>query len=374
MKIAMLGHKDFPSRSGGVESVVLELSARLAKRGYDVTAYSRGLHKGKNVYRELGVTVRRIPTFKSQKLNAMVYSFLATFDALFRHFDVIHYHALGPSVPLIIARLFRKRTVATVHGLNWRVDKWKGLASRYIKLGEKIVAKYADAVIVLSEDMRRYFMETYGRETVLINNAVPVLEKLPCREIKERLGLDKDGYILFVGRISPEKGLLELVDGYIASYTDKKLVIAGEVPDNDYGRELRSKCSGRENIILCGFAGGDFLTELYSNCALYILPSHTEGLSLSLLEAMECGARCLVSDIPENTSVLGEFGLSFETGSSSALADGINSSLSSPRTSEQAEKQTAYVRENYDYDRLVDRHEEVYCRVTERRRHKKTEF
>ncbi len=372
MKIAMLGHKDFPSRSGGVESVVLELSARLAKRGYDITAYSRGLHKEKNVYKELGVTVRRIPTFKSQKLNAMVYSFLATFDALFRHFDVIHYHALGPSVPLIIARLFKKRTVATVHGLNWRVDKWKGFASRYIKLGEKIVAKYADAVIVLSEDTRRYFMETYGRKTVLINNAVPVLEKLPCREIKNRLGLDKDGYILFVGRISPEKGLLELVDGYIASGTNKKLVIAGDVPDNDYGRKLRSKCSGRENIILCGFAGGDFLTELYSNCALYILPSHTEGLSLSLLEAMECGARCLVSDIPENTSVLGEFGLSFETGSSSALADGINSSLSSPRTSEQAEKQTAYVRENYDYDRLVDRYEEVYRRVTERRRHKRT--
>lgn len=126
MKVAMIGHKDFPSRSGGVEVMVGGLATSLVRRGYEVTVYNRGLQKGHNVYTTEGVQARRIFTFQKASLNAMVYSFLATFDALTRDCDVIHYHAIGPSVPLVIAKLFGKHTVCTVHGLNWKVDKWGG--------------------------------------------------------------------------------------------------------------------------------------------------------------------------------------------------------------------------------------------------------
>ena len=151
MKIAMIGHKDFPSRSGGVEVVVYELSTRLAAKGHEVTVYNRGRQKGHNAYQEQGVRVKRVFTFKKQILNAMVYSFLATFDTIFHDFDVIHYHAIGPSVPLFLAKLFGKHTVCTVHGLNWRSDKWGRFASFYLRLGEKVAARFADEVIVLSE-------------------------------------------------------------------------------------------------------------------------------------------------------------------------------------------------------------------------------
>lgn len=157
MKIAMIGHKDFPSRSGGVEVVVYELSTRLAARGHEVTVYNRGRQKGHNAYLEQNVRVKRIFTFKKQILNAMVYSFLATFDTIFHDFDVIHYHAIGPSVPLFLAKLFGKHTVCTVHGLNWRSDKWGGFASFYLRLGEKVAARFADEVIVLSEEEKQYF-------------------------------------------------------------------------------------------------------------------------------------------------------------------------------------------------------------------------
>ena len=160
MKIAMIGHKDFPCRSGGVEVGVYELATRLAQRGEDVTVYNRGKQKGHNKYDALGVHVVRSFTLKKQSVNAMIYSFTATFHALFRHYDVIHYHAIGPSVPLVLAHLFGKRTVATVHGLNWRVDKWGSFASRYLKLGEKVLARYADEVVTLSEEMHQYFLDT----------------------------------------------------------------------------------------------------------------------------------------------------------------------------------------------------------------------
>ena len=172
MKIAMIGHKDFPSRSGGVEVVVYELSTRLAARGHEVTVYNRGRQKGHNVYQERNVRVKRIFTFKKQILNAMVYSFLATFDTIFHDFDVIHYHAIGPSVPLFLAKLFGKHTVCTVHGLNWRSDKWGGFASFYLRLGEKVAARFADEVIVLSEEEKQYFLQKYNRDSILIHNAV----------------------------------------------------------------------------------------------------------------------------------------------------------------------------------------------------------
>ena len=145
----MIGHKDFPSRSGGVEVMVGGLARSLVERGYDVTVYNRGLEKHHNVYDVDGVHARRVFTLQKPSLNATIYSFLATFDALFRGYDVIHYHAIGPSVPLLIAKLFGKHTVCTVHGLNWKVDKWRGFASRYMKLGERIAAKYADDLVVL---------------------------------------------------------------------------------------------------------------------------------------------------------------------------------------------------------------------------------
>lgn len=151
VKVAMIGHKDFPSRSGGVEVMVGGLARSLVERGYDVTVYNRGLEKHHNVYDVDGVHARRVFTLQKPALNATIYSFLATFDALFRGYDVIHYHAIGPSVPLLIAKIFGKHTVCTVHGLNWKVDKWRGFASRYMKLGERIAAKYADDLVVLSE-------------------------------------------------------------------------------------------------------------------------------------------------------------------------------------------------------------------------------
>ena len=111
MRIAMIGHKDFPSRSGGVEVVVYELATRLAKKGYDVSVYNRGREKRHNIYWCEGVQVYRSATLKNQSLNAMIYSVTATAAALFRKYDLIHYHALGPSVMVFAAHLFRKRTV-----------------------------------------------------------------------------------------------------------------------------------------------------------------------------------------------------------------------------------------------------------------------
>lgn len=109
---------------------------------------------------------------------------------------------------------------------------------------------------------------------------------------------------------------------------------------------------------------GDALLELYSNCALFVLPSHTEGLSLSLLEALSLGVKCLVSDIPENTTVTADYGTAFRTEDTDSLARALERDTAQPLTPEQSKAQLDYVRANFDYDIMLDRYEEVYHHVT----------
>lgn len=153
----MIGHKRVPSREGGVEIVVEELSTRMATLGHRVDIYNRYYKKVKTGKNYKGTRIITIPTINRKRLDALVYSFLATIEALFRKYDVIHYHAEGSCAMLWIPHLFHIRTVATIHGLDWQRAKWGGFATMYLKFGEKIAAKYADEVIVLSKSVQQYF-------------------------------------------------------------------------------------------------------------------------------------------------------------------------------------------------------------------------
>lgn len=372
MRLAMIGHKDFPSRSGGVEVVVSELSTRLARRGHSVTVYNRGRRAGDNRGIVQGVAYVRTATSRRQSLNALLYSITATWKALPQKYDLIHYHALGPSVMLLLPHLRGTPTVATVHGLDWQRAKWNRLGAAYLKLGERIIARYADEVIVLSRDVQAYFLRTYGRSTNLIENAVTPVEAAPCREIRRRFGLERHEYVLYLARIVPEKGLHHLIRAFRRCEGPYRLAVAGELPDNDYGREIRALADGCDRIVFTGFVQGQVLEELYSNCALYVLPSHVEGMALTLLEAMSAGARCLTSDIPENTDVLGEFGTSFVSGDEESLYQALSSLLSQPAENPQAEEQRQLIRQRYGYDTMVEKTLAVYEKARRQRHTRNT--
>ena len=362
----MIGHKKFPSRCGGIETVVTELAPRLTSRGVEVTAYNRGLLKqnaetgSQPLKNYKGVGVKGSLTVRLGGSDAMLSSFTATLAACFGGYDIIHYHALGPAAMLPIARLFRKKTVATVHGLDWQRSKWGGFATKYLKFGEKMIARHADRIIVLSEGVQNYFRETYGRETILINNGVVPVEGVRPDIIKSKYGLEKDDFVLFLARIVPEKGPDLLIDAFSGAGTGKKLVIAGEIPDNWYGEKIKDLIKDRPEIIAVGFAEGQLLAELYSNCALYVLPSTVEGMALTLLEAMSAGARCLVSDIPENKAVVGSFGECFRCGDAGDLSEKLIMCLGKPSEEAEREAQMNYIRENYSYDAVVEKTIGVY--------------
>lgn len=376
MKIAVIGHKRIPSREGGIEIVVGELSSRMAAKGNDVVVYNRksehiagrnfDFNTNQNEWK--GVKIKWVPTPNSAKLNAIVYSALATARAVFSKYDIIHFHAEGPSAMVPLAKLFGKKCVVTIHGLDWKRSKWGGFATRFLKYGEKTAAKYADRIIVLSRNVQKYFKETYGRDTVYIPNGIEKPSVIQASIIKEKYGLTKNGYILFLGRIVPEKGIHYLIEAYNLLDTEIPLVIAGGASHTDeYESEIHSMAKNNERIIFTGFVQGKELEELYSNAYIYCLPSDLEGMPISLLEAMSYNNCCLTSDIEECTEVCLDKALSFKKGNINDLADKLNLLLSNSSLVD-SYKQAAgeYVCDKFNWDRVCEATLDLYKEVIER--------
>lgn len=369
LNIVMLGHKRIPSREGGIEIVVEELSTRMADAGHRVTCLNRsGKHvSGKEfdtVVRDeyKGVKIKKVLTLDKKGLAAMTASVTGAIAAAFGRYDVVHFHAEGPCAMLWLPKLFGKRCIATIHGLDHQRAKWGRFARSYIMLGEKCAAKFADEIIVLSKGVQQYFLDTYGRETVFIPNGVSKPEVLEAQEITEKFQLQKDEYILFLGRLVPEKGIHYLIEAYRLLHTDRKLVIAGGISDSgEYGEELKKLAENNPNIIFTGFVQGRMLEELYSNAYLYVLPSDLEGMPLSLLEAMSYGNCCVTSDIEECAAVMEDRGITFPKGDVNALTETLKRLCDDSEIVAGYKTQAvSYITGKYNWDDVTERTLELY--------------
>ena len=372
LDIAMFGHKRIPSREGGIEIVVEELCTRMVNKGNRVTCYNRAGHhvsgaeydtKAAKEYK--GIRLKKVPTIEKKGLAAVSSSFFAAIFAALGHYNVVHIHAEGPAFFCWIPKLFRKKVIVTVHGLDWSREKWKsGFGSKFIRQGERNAVKYADEIIVLSKGVQDYFKDTYGRETHFIPNGVNRAEIKEAKLITEKFGLTKDSYILFLGRLVPEKGIRYLVEAFKDVKTEKKLVIAGGSSDTDsFMVELKELAKDDDRIIFTGFVQGQMLDELYSNAYIYTLPSDLEGMPLSLLEAMSYGNCCLVSDIPECTEVVEDKALIFKKSDVDELREKLQDACDYPEKVKEMKAQAAdLICKKYNWDEVVKETMKLYRR------------
>ena len=370
LKVAMIGHKRIPSREGGVEIVVEELSTRMVKKGMEVTCYNRkGKHaldksqKVNHIKEYKGVKLKSVLTIDVKGLAAMTSSFFGAIKILFSKNNIVHFHAEGPCAMIPIIKFFsKKKIIVTIHGLDWQRAKWGGFATKYIKFGEKMAAKYADEIIVLSENVKKYFKDNYNRETNFIPNGVNKPDIKDVDIIKDKFNLAKDSYILFLGRLVPEKGIHYLIEAYNKINTDKKLVIAGGSSDTDmYFNELKEKSKDNKNIIFTGFVQGEELEELYSNAYIYVLPSDLEGMPLSLLEAMSYKNCCLTSDIPECKTVMDDKGVTFKKSDVNDLKEKLQYLVDNvDKVNKYKSEAQEYILKKYNWDDVVDKTIDLY--------------
>lgn len=369
MKIAIIGHKRIPSNEGGIEKGVEQHAWRMVERGHEVTVYNRGGHNiyGKEFDKEKrkwyrGIRIVTVPHPKGAA-EVPIYSLLATLHCIFiSRPDVISFRASGSCCMIPLARLFGIRVVASLHGIDSLRDKWGKFASWYLRLGERAAAKSANVCLVLSRNMKEYIDNKYSVNTVLFANGVDSPEKHIPNIIREKWRLEKDDYILSLGRIVPEKGLHYLISAYKRCNTSKKLVVAGASNSNkSYYDSLLEMAKDDDRIIFTGFVSGQTVVELYSNAYIFVIPSNLEGMANALLEAMSYGNCCLVSDIPENTEVVKNKAVWHKKGSESDIYEKLQYLLDSPQVVDKYKKDAAsYILSRYSWDKVVDQMLEIY--------------
>ncbi len=369
MKIAMIGAKGIPAVSGGVERHVEELAARLAAMGHTVTVYNRRGYAPRGLKETRSIRLREIFTVKNKFLEAPIYSLFASVRALIDRQELFHYHALGPAMMAFLPRLFGKKTVVTVHGLDWQRAKWGRFARAYLKWCETAAIVFPHKTIVVSNKLKKYFGGKYEKRAGKIEcipNGVTPAQAPAERKMAEKYGLEHKKYILFLARLVPEKGCHTLLKAFDGLDCDVKLVVAGGSSHSDeYCRELYQYAS--DKIIFTGEVFGDQIKELYSGALFYVLPSEIEGMPISLLEAMSYGLCPLVSDIEENMEVLlqlGGCGFSFRSGDAGNLRERLLYLLAHPGdVAARGALAQEYVTRTFDWDTAADKTEATYLSI-----------
>ncbi len=366
IKIAFIGGRGVVGTYSGIETYYEEMGARLASRGHQVTAYCRGYFTP-HLAEYRGIRIRRLPCLRTKHLETISHSFLATLSCLAQDFDIVQYHAVGSAPLALLPRLLGHTTVVSVRGLDWQRAKWGAVARAALKLGEWASVRLPSATVVVSRTLQRHYAAAHGRRTYCIPNAVIPAARREADEIRRRFGLERDGFLLFAGRISPEKGVHTLIEALRPLPRKLPLVLAG---GSSYSRayiEALRRDAWKE-ILFLGSVEHAVVEELLSNCYAFILPSTMEGLSISLLEALSFGCCIVATDIPENREVIGGAGLTFPAGDVPALRAVLADLLDHPeRVAELRERAAAHARSQPDWDEVAERTEAFYLDLLEPR-------
>lgn len=368
MRVAFIGQKGLPATYGGVEHHVEELAVRLAARGHQPCVYNRPSYNPSAPARYRGVEVVTLPSVATKHLDAITHVAACTAHALSHDFDIVHYHAVGPSLLSWAPNLRGVCAVATIHGRDWQRPKWGGLASLALHGGEWMAMHAPDETVVVSRSLSAELSDRYGRPAHFIPNGI-TLDDGDEPAILDELGLEPGGYVLFASRLVPEKGAHYLAEAWRRQDRNMTLVMAGDSSFSaDYVRSLRAACA-HDRVVFPGYVYGPRLATLFREAALFVLPSDVEGLPLVLLEALGYGTPVLASDIPPNREVLGDLGRTFAAGSVDDLQRQLETALDElPMLREQAGEAASWIAGVYDWDLVADQTIALYEAALEARR------
>jgi glycosyltransferase involved in cell wall biosynthesis len=310
----------------------------------------------------------KLPTIASKYLDTIVHSFISSLHALLRRYDVALYFIAGNSPVTWIPRLAGSRTILNVDGLDWKRDKWPGLAKRYIQFAEYLATKLPTAYVTDSRVVQDYYRNRYDSTPVYISYGSEV-EIVPPGETLARFGLRPRGYILFVGRLVPENCAHHLVEAFLNLDTDLKCVIVGDAPyAAEYIQSLKRVAGSNANVVFTGYVFGRGYQELGSNAHLFVETSGVGGTHPALTEAMAFGNCVVVHDTPENQETIGDSGFTYDGAEgASALHAMLSDLLLNPKLVEEY-RSRAQQRASacFSWEAVTDAYERLFCELCDR--------
>ncbi|MEM7293716.1 MAG: glycosyltransferase family 4 protein [Pseudomonadota bacterium] len=360
-KIVVVGLRGFPNVQGGIEKHCEELYPRIVAQGqYQVRVLARAGFHDASVSEYRGVTIKTLWTFKSSGLEAFYHSFVSVLFAVFTRPDILHVHAVGPGLFILLAKLGGLKVVFTHHGFDYRREKWGGLARFVLRMGEYIALKLSDQVIAVSGVAAQELRSMYRREVHTVNNGVTVQPGEGNQEYLINQSLVPGKYFLSVSRIVREKGQVELVKSFQGlGNTDMKLVIVGDKGGGDYVEELQDSIGDHSGIVMLGTVYGENLQALFYSAAGFVHASSLEGNPIVVLEAMSYGLALRVSDIPAHRELKLDESEYFPLGNARALSQGMQDIAERDQELRSVEK-IDRVKAEFDWDVVSDKTQAIY--------------
>lgn len=363
LRIALIGTRGVPATYGGFETAVEEIGRRLVERGHEVTVYCR--RNGTPEFREhLGMKLVYLPALHHRVLETLSHTALSVLHAtLHSRPDVafVFNAANAPFVPLLRARGIP--TTVHVDGLEWKRDKWGGMARRYYRWAEQFSVLQADALIADAQGIVDYYQHEFDIPTELITYGTQILTDTASHKLAA-LGLEPGSYHLVVARFEPENHVDVIIRGYLASDAALPLVVVGSAPYAlEHTRLIKRLTASDSRVRLIGAVWDqELLDQLYAHAATYLHGHSVGGTNPSLLRAMGAGTAVIAWDVVFNREVLGAAGTCFRNpGALSAL---IESAERSPETTKSIGRtlQTR-ARELYDWGQVTLAYEALAVRL-----------
>ena len=313
LKISIIGSRGYPYVYSGYETLVKELSERIVKSGHHVRVYCHSSLFKKKPRLVNGIELIYTPSIKSKIFSQLFNSFFSFIHACFSNTDVVLVvnSANGPFG--LLTKLFRIPTAINVDGMEWLRPKWKGLGSIYFKWASKMATLFYDQIINDSDEMRKIYLNLFKKDSKVIAYGADI-RKSKNPDLINVWDIKKREYYLVIGRLIPDNNADLIINGFLKSNSNKKLVIIGDVPYKDaYASDLKNMVDKR--LVFTGYVKDqDLLTELYHNCYVYVHGHEFGGTNPTMIKAMAYGCAILALDTVFNKEMLqkGKFGLFFK--------------------------------------------------------------
>src|SRR3989338_6678265 len=370
MKIAMIGQKGIPARSGGIERHVEELSAELVARGHEVLVFCRCWYTWP-IRDYKGVRCIKTRSMATKHLDTITHTFVSILKAAQEKVDVFHFHGVGPSLLAWLPKLLRPsaKIVVTFHCIDRHHQKWGFIARLMLQIGERIACSIPHATIVVSKTLETYCRLSYGTTAKYIPNGTHILLEDTDQELLKPFGLSPGNYLMMCARLVRHKGAHTLINAWKQLkqtnpnlVKNKKLaIVGGSAFTDDYVKELNKMIEHEPSIILTGNQSGNTLHSLFANSYTMVHPSESEGLPIAILEAMSYGKCVLSSDIPENMELTKDHGLTFHVGDVHDLTEKILMMLEAPEhVAHVGNEARIHVAKHYDWKDIAETTEYLY--------------
>jgi glycosyltransferase involved in cell wall biosynthesis len=338
LRVAAFGLRALDGIDGGIETHARELYPRLAARNCDIEVITRTRYEkasGREQSSAGRVASRPLPAPSGNGLEAFVHAVLATGYCGFKRPDVVHVHGIGPAVLTPLLRLLGLRVVMTHHGHDYDADKWGPLARTMLRVGEWIGVRTANAVITVSDSLRKDILERYGVECRTIYNGFvekPNLVEPP--DDTRLISLERGKFVLVVGRITAHKRIDDVIAAFESVSTDglRLIVCGGRQTHDPYLDRIEQAAACNPRIVLAGYVPTERLPWLYSRALCTVMASSYEGMPLAVLEALSSGSRVVLSDIDAHRELELDPSCYFPLGDIEALAGRIAALHAIPAT------------------------------------------